>query len=118
MLSKLLFNPITLVAITAFSLVFSLSLYNSAKKTRESAQQLNVLEQNITTMEEQLKTLEQTAQEAQQPFTKEKIIRDELLMQKPGEYIVQIPDETSEEVAALQASPTPKPWDEWKKILF
>ena len=118
MLSKILFNPIAFIVITAFSLVFSLSLYNSAKKTRESSQQLNVLEQEIAGMKNEVTELEQAVLEAEQPFTKEKIIRNELLMQKPGEYIVQIPEEVAVQAETTIPSPSPKPWEEWKELLF
>jgi cell division protein FtsB len=118
MLSKVFFNPITLIVITALCLVFSFSLFNSAKKTRESSQELNVLEHEITTMKSEVERLEQASQEAEQPFTKEKIIRNELLMQKPGEYVVQIPDQTESVSTNLENSQQPTPWSAWRQLLF
>lgn len=117
MFSRLFFNPISFILVTLVCLLFSLSLYKSAQRTSESASDLATVETDIEAMEQQLRALETKAQEAEQPFTKEEIIRNELLMQKPGEYVVQIP-ETLEASVTPSPSPTPTPWEEWKAVLF
>jgi cell division protein FtsB len=117
MFSRLFFNPISFILVTVVCLLFSISLYKSAKRTSESAQDLAVLEKDIETMEQQLQGLREKEHQAEQPFTKEEIIRNELLMQKPGEYVVQIP-ETMENSDSPIISPTPTPWEQWKALLL
>jgi cell division protein FtsB len=117
MFSRLLLNPISFVLVTIVCLVFSLSLYKSAERARQSARELEVIEADIDAMKTELNTLEEQAKEAEQPFTKEKIIRNELLMQKPGEYVVQIPEAVKNEQKEVP-SPSPSPWQEWKALLL
>lgn len=117
MISKLLFNPVSLVIISALCLVFSFSLYNSAKKTKTSSQQLNVLEQEIEGLKTDVDTLAEASKTAEQSFSKEKIIRNELLMQKPGEYVVQIPDEPISASDSQVDTKETTPWQEWQEIL-
>jgi len=106
------------MVLTIISVVFSISLYKSAQKTRYSTQNLQSLEEKISQMEQETIALEETLVAAQQPFNQEKIIRDELLMKKPGEYIVQIPDDLTYVKKTLAQTELSKPWEEWKELLF
>lgn len=66
---------------------------------------------------QEVAVLEKKLEAANHPISQEKVIRNELLLQKPGEYIFQIPEITVEETAATQQEET-TPWQEWKKVLF
>ena len=61
--------------------------------------------------------VKQQASDSQNPINQEAIMRNELLLQKPGEYIVQMPDLpepiTSQSVTQKQLSP----WEEWRLLL-
>ncbi len=116
MFSRLFFNPISFILLTIVCLLFSISLYKSAKKTSGSAQDLAAVEADIQNMEHQLQSLKEKEHQAEQPFTKEEIIRNELLMQKPGEYVVQISETLASETVTTP-SPTPTPWEQWKMVL-
>lgn len=117
-ITKLIFNPMFLTALTIMSIIFSISLYKSAQKTRYSAQNLQNLEDEIIEMEQEVSLLEESIEESQQPFFQEKIIRDELLMKKPGEYVVQIPDELLQTNKVPSKEKLITPWEEWQKLLF
>ena len=83
-MAKLVYNPIFLTALTILSIIFSISLYKSAKKSQYSAQNLQNLETEVSKIEQDISLLEASLEEANQPFAQEKIIRDELLMKKEG----------------------------------
>lgn len=117
-MTKLVFSPIFLAALTIISIIFSISLHKSAQKTRYSTQNLQNLEAETAKIKQEVSLLEESIQEAQEPFSQEKIIRDELLMKKSGEYIVQIPDELLQTKKILPEKKLTTPWEEWRRLLF
>ena len=117
-MSKLVFNPIAFIGITIISIIFSVSLYKSAQRTRYSTENLKSLEQEVAETEKEVAALETAIQESQQPFAKEQIIRNELLMKKGGEYVIQIPDELVSKTQSVVESKKNSPWEEWQKLLF
>lgn len=69
-------------------------------------------------LQEQVDDLEKSLEEAQAPFVQEKIIRDQLLLQKPGEYVVQLPTElVSPEPSQLDNQAEATPLEKWKRVL-
>ncbi|MBU0576464.1 septum formation initiator family protein [Patescibacteria group bacterium] len=117
-MSKIIFNPVSLAVLTIISIIFSISLHKSAQKPRYLAQNLQNLESEIMKIEQDVALLEKSIEEAQQPFSQEKIIRDELLMKKPGEYVVQIPDELIKISQPQIQEENLSPWEEWQGLLF
>lgn len=84
---KLLKNPLALIFFTLITIAFYISLSKTQQKSldtlsmiEESNQEKQILEQKKTDLEQKLQNIDE-----------EKIIRDEFLMQKPGEYVVKIP---------------------------
>lgn len=120
MIRRLIFNPITLIFLTILSIIFSISLHKSAQKTTRSAHNLASVEQEVAQIETEVEQLELALESAEQPLAKEKIIRNELMMQKPGECVIQIADELTQLAAstAAEIKPTPTPWEEWRELLF
>lgn len=117
-MSKLLFNPISFLVITIVSIIFSISLYKSAQRTSYSTENLKSLEEEVEQIEAEVLALETAIEESQQPFAKEQIIRNELLMKKGGEYVIQIPDELVNKTQEIIEVETSSPWVEWQKLLF
>ena len=110
-------NPLTILAFTLVFAFFFFSLRKNAKKSYISIQNVNLLENEVKQLKSETNNQKNQLEIIKQPLTKEKIVRNELLLQKPGEYVVQLPP----------ASPTPSqeeqkinqsPWVEWKKVLF
>ncbi len=112
------YHPIALILLTLIGVLFSASLFSSLKKTRTSTEQVAVLEQEIEQMTSNVSDLEEQVAQAQTPEAQEKIIRDELLMQKEGEILVQLPEISENKYKRLEVKPSPKPWDEWKELLL
>lgn len=84
---KLLKNPLILIIFTIITIIFYISLSRTQRKSldtlsmiEKSEQEKQLLEQKKTDLEEKLQNIDS-----------EKIIRDEFLMQKPGEYVVKVP---------------------------
>ena len=117
-MSKLIYNPVAFLIITIICIVFSISLYKSAQRTSYSTENLKSLEQEVAQAEEEVLALETAIIESQQPFAKEEIIRNELLMKKPGEYVVQIPDKLIGETQNTTEVKVLSPQEEWQKLLF
>lgn len=111
-------HPIAILAFTLFSGLFSLSLYSSWRQNQASGGQVHQLEQQVAQMTQEVASLETEVATASNSATQEKIIRDQLLMQKAGEQVMQIPEITNEAQNYSLVSPSPKPWDEWQEVLW
>ncbi len=107
----------SILFITLITILFIFSLRRTASKSIVSQENVEVLEhtlQDITTkIEIEKKELEYTSSE----FAKEGILRNELLLQKPGEYILQIPLE-EKEIEKQKLSQEKTPWETWKNLLL
>ncbi|MFZ5376537.1 MAG: FtsB family cell division protein [Patescibacteria group bacterium] len=113
---KILTNPFVILAITLLAITFFLSLQKSAKQATYSKQSIEQLEAEVQELEKIRDEDKKKLELADKPIAKEKIIRNELLMQKPGEYVVQIAVET--ETTAKELSPTPRPpIQAWMELL-
>lgn len=103
--------------ITLITILFIFSLRRTASKSIVSQENVEVLEHNLqdisTRIETEKKELEYTSSE----FAKEGILRNELLLQKPGEYILQIPLE-EKETKKQTISREITPWETWVNLLL
>ena len=93
------------------------SLYINTRQIRQSSQQVSALETDLEKTSKDVEKSQMNYEMAKNSFTKEKTVRDELLMQKSGEYIVQLPDLATTETATPSPSPTPRPWEQWQALL-
>lgn len=116
-LKQIVFNPITALILTVVSLLVVLSL-------RQNLRRLDYSRENLRQSKDQVEQLEETVSEkrfaldkAKQPLSKEKILRDELLLKRPGEFVVQLPEIVIENEGEVDALNQP-PWEEWKQVLF
>src|SRR5688500_128724 len=110
-MTSLLKHPFILVIITVVALFYYLSLDKSAQKAEISSQTVLDLEQEIGQISGEVAILEKQLESANHPISQEKIIRNELLMQKPGEYVLQLPSIEVIEKTPPQAE-TKTPWEE------
>lgn len=70
--------------------------------------------QELQKLEAQKQLLQSDVQKLKSPIEQEKIIRNELNLQKEGETIIQLPPMPSPTPHPTQfPSPTPKPYEEW-----
>jgi cell division protein FtsB len=116
---KILGNPILII----FSGLIVVAAWWSLRGTRQriliSSQRLDQINQEVTELESQLESLKKDLTLAQNPLSKEIIIRNELLMKKSGEIVVQLPSlEENQDKTKLEENQTATPWQEWQQILF
>jgi cell division protein FtsB len=117
-MQKLLFHPLTAIFITFISIIFLISLYHSNLDIRKSTETISVLDQENQKLASEVSGLEKKLTMAESDFAKEKITRDELLMQKPGEIIVQLPPLPNLDIQLQPETKNLTPWEEWQKLLF
>lgn len=120
MIKRLLYHPLTAIIITILVGLFVLSLQKTRQKSDKADLVIKEWEQKIARQELELKQLEGNLSQEKLDFEREKMLRDELLLQKEGEIIFQLPPASgdaasSQEVLELNAT---TPWQEWQIILF
>ena len=111
-------HPIVILIFILLSAIFSISLYSGLERTRTSTEQVGVLEQELSQIASDVSLLEKQVQMASSSAAQEKIIRDELLMQLPGEVVVQMPDVDTSPTPRPSPSPTPSNWQQWRQKLL
>ena len=100
-----------------FVILFVISLQKTAQKSNVATQNVRLLEESNQLLIDQIEQEEAALESANSDLSKEKILRNELLLQKPGEYVIQIPDEVIIEQQSGEVQEQ-TPWEEWRKILF
>lgn len=118
-------HPVVILLISVAVLVFLFSLDKTSDQRTLSAAYIEEQEKEIAKLLAQTEALEAEAVESSSEVVKEKIIRNELLMQKDGEYSVMLPDLEVGEVeeaagAASQktdSSEKSSPWAKWRELL-
>lgn len=116
-MSKLIFNPLAASIISLLAIIFWFSLYQTTQEIRSSGQDTKIIRDNIDDLTLEIQNLEGKISLAKDPNTREQMVRNELLMQKEGEYVLKLPDietiETKpEEIENLTV------WQEWQELLF
>lgn len=112
------FSPLSLVVVTIICLFALYSLRGTASKTHISTEDVRLLDQEVSQLTSEVSRLEKQAAQHQNPYYAEKNIRNELLLQKPGETVVQIPEVSPKSLPTPTPVVTPTPWQEWQAVLF
>lgn len=115
---KLLYQPLVVAIITLLTLILCVSLYLSSTQLRSSSQKVAALQADVAKEQVVRDQLAEKLNETQKPSSQEKIIRDELLMQKPGELVVQMPELPAVTVEPAVSEERQSAWEEWRKLLF
>lgn len=115
---RILYSPLGAAIITGIVGVICVSLYMNARRIQQSAITVQKMETEVASIEAKVNQVERNAFEATSSTAKERIFREELLLQKPGEYIVQIPDQPLPSPAVKAEETTLRPWQQWQKLLF
>jgi len=111
-------KPIILLLFIIISVIFYTSLDNNVAKLRESQSNVDILESSVSDQEQEITQLQSKLESSQNQITQEKVLRDELLLQKEGELIFKLPAIVDVSISP-SPSPTPvTPWEEWQEVLF
>jgi hypothetical protein len=116
-MAKLLNHPLAIMLLSLLALLFILSLRKTALKGQTAAQNVALVESQIDQLSGQIEAERQAIEYASSNLAKEKILRNELLLQKPGERALQIPDDGAL-VTETEAAEQKTAWDEWREVLF
>lgn len=129
-IAKLLYHPIVILTITILGIIFYFSLDTSSKQTQKSSENIAVLEHEINQISQDIINLEEKIEYTQSDEFREKVIRNELLLQKEGEYVLQIQDEAiknTEENCGINCPECPEcrennsaitPLQAWKELIL
>ncbi len=115
---KIFENKLTLIIVIILVAVFSISLKKTRLKTEYSEKVLKQKSLGVEKLKEDVSKLEEKNRVLDNKFYKEKIIRNELLMQKPGEVVIQLPPEATQPSPTLSPTPTPSNIKRWEKLIF
>jgi cell division protein FtsB len=116
-LKKICYHPLSILVFSLICLYFILSLRRNLKRLNVSYNNLKQVETQVKKLETGLEEKQQQLEQAQLPLAQEKIARNELLLKKPGEYVVQLPKLASEQ-DQFTPSPSPQPLEQWRQVLF
>lgn len=116
-MKSVLYHPLVILIVSGVSLLFYFSLIKSDQKLIKTKETVATLNQEVTQLENQAKELQEKVEYASSSAAREKILRDELLMQKPGEYILQLPPQAHQQ-PEMTPSPSPTAWEEWRMLLL
>jgi len=117
MLQKYLNNPFIIILLSTISIIFIISLKQNLQKIEVSQKNVEKLGQQVQKLETEIENKQTSLEKAQQPLAKEKIARDELLLQKENELVVQLP-EIRIEAEEKQVPEAKTNWEKWKQVLF
>ena len=115
---KIFENKLTLIIVIILVAIFSISLKKTRLKTEYSEKVLKQKSLGVEKLKEEVDKLEEKNRVLDNKFYKEKIIRNELLMQKPGEVVIQLPPEATRPSPTLSPTPTPSNIKKWEKLMF
>ena len=89
-MKKLLNSRVFLLIWLVVCVLASLSLGNHLADVSRAEKRLHLTEEKATALEKENAEKKLKIEEAQSPFEREKMIREQLGMQKPGETVVQV----------------------------
>lgn len=117
MLKKWLQNPVVLLVFTLLVLSFIFSLRKNLTRLTLSEHNLEILKSEVGQLETEVEQKQYQLETAQQPLAKEKIARNELLLKREGEYVIQLPDiKLESEKQPPESKPTA--WQQWRQLLL
>ena len=114
----LIFKPITILLITIISIGIIFSLWQNTKEINSSSNALKFLSDQVVEKQSNISRMNDQLEQANSNFTKEKIIRDELLLQKNGEHVIQIVFDQPKIAENQQPTKNTSPWQAWQKLLL
>ncbi len=102
--------------ITIVVIIFLFSLRKTRLKSDSSTQILKQKQQSVAQLKKDLEEIRQRNAKFKSDFYQEKIIRNELLMQRPGEIIMQLPIEEKQTLISPTPTPELKNFQKWLNL--
>lgn len=114
---KLLSHPFILILACIVVALLLISLQLKKSQVARRAQIVASQEESLQQLRSDVAGLESQLEASSDPFYQEKVLRNELLMQKEGEIVVQIPSEQLPIRPQPTPTPTNTPWQAWQQTL-
>lgn len=111
-------HPAVLIFTIIVAVCIFISLDKSAHKAINSSTYMQTLEKERDEIATQVAQLQERYSQAQSPFIQEKIVRDELLLQKADELVVQLPASPEKIEKKTEELPMLTPWQAWVKTVL
>jgi len=115
---QLLNHPLIVLGLTLLCILAILSLEKSKDQAEISKQSIKQLEDSVKQLENADQEQARIATTGQSELTLEKIQRNELLLQKTGEIILQIPEKEILPNNKEDSEVKNGPLEEWKRLLL
>jgi len=116
MLKKIILNPLILLLLSVACFLFVVTQKKDTKKIDQTLENKEKLIQEINSVENEIIDYQKKLSPEYEKKVVETIMRDELLMQKDGEIIIQLPPITVQPTKAPVA-PTKSVKNEWLELL-
>lgn len=115
---KWLSHPVAVCIFSLVACIFAISLRQRIHSSAGSGQQVAQLRAEVERLEAQSDSLLHQLETANTPLAQEKMIRNQLLMKKEGEYVVQLVDDPRKKTQKNEAESIPSPLEAWKALLL
>lgn len=116
-MQKFFSHPLVIIAITCLAGLIFFSLEQSSRKADTSQEAIQVEQEATAKLRQELSDTRAELELAGTKLYQEKMIRDELLLQKEGEIVLQL-GEMEEAEPELAQEEKKTPWQEWQAVLF
>ena len=93
------------------------SLFNDFSKVRKGFLRVDESQNRLTQVQEENLELKRKMMAVQTEYYKEKLMRDKLNLQLPGETVVVLPEKDVEVVSGEAEGETEENWEKWLKIV-
>ena len=93
------------------------SLFNDFSKVRKGVLRVDESQNRLTQVKEENLELKRKMMAVQTEYYKEKLMRDKLNLQLPGETVVVLPEKDVEVVSGEAEGETEENWEKWLKIV-
>jgi len=120
-MNRIINHPFTALILTIIGVVFITSLNKTQQRNKQVTATAQIMESKVGTLRQEVTQAQQKLEssQSQEDFKKQQIIRDELLMQKEDETVVQLPFITPIETNRPDSAMiNQSPWQEWRELFF
>ena len=92
-IQKIIQTPLFLIVITLIAGIYGWSLLQTQEELKQAQLGLEAEKEQLESLKLEKESLEKSLNASQESFQQERLIRDQLLMQKEGEIIIDLPRE-------------------------
>jgi cell division protein FtsB len=115
---QVFFSRGAVIIVTGLWIAAMGSLWSNYQQLKSSSEKLGVLDQEKAKIASEVAELEMEVALAKTPEAQERIVRNELLMQKEGELVFQVIIPLENEKTTSSLTPTTEPLEAWQSLIF